>query len=170
MTENNQIQNHFFSKDTISNLNKLLLQQSSFQNLSRDGKLELINILVKHMKQVYKAMDITKINEENFSSIFDQFKKYSLIESLNEINKTNTLSNLQQSSSELKFARDFNSNPTNGNKLMERPSSTKINSNQFDQPNYLNSTENIYNQDIISNKKNINNLSEDDEKKKNIFS
>ena len=124
-------QNNFFSKETISGLNKLLLQNSSLQNLSRDGKQELINILIKNMKTVFKSMDTSKINNNNFNSIFEQFKKFSISESLNEISKSNIFS-LQQSTSELKFERDFNSNPNNGNKLMERPESTKIINKSFD--------------------------------------
>ena len=124
-------QNNFFSKETISGLNKLLLQNSSLQNLSRDGKQELINILIKNMKTVFKSIETSKINNNNFNSIFEQFKKFSISESLNEISKSNIFS-LQQSTSELKFERDFNSNPNNGNKLMERPESTKIINKSFD--------------------------------------
>jgi len=120
-----QLQSMFFSKETISGLNKILLQQSNYQNLNREGKEKLINILVKNMKVVYRSLDSSKINKDNFNSIFDQFKKHSVIESLGEIKKTNTLMNLQQSSSDLKFERDFKSNPNQGNKFLDRPESTK---------------------------------------------
>ena len=39
-----QIQADFFSKNNISGLNKILLQQTNNQNISRDSKQELINI------------------------------------------------------------------------------------------------------------------------------
>jgi len=119
----------FFSKDNISSLNKLLLQQSNYQNLTREGKQELIDILIKNMKIIYKSMDISKISNNNFNSIFEQFNKYSLNESLKEISKTNNLSNLNKQPSELKFQRDFNSFPNSGNKLIDRPTSTKNISN-----------------------------------------
>ena len=127
-----QLQNMFFSKDTIAGLNKIIVQQSNYQNLSREGKEKLINILIKNMKTVYRSLDATKINKDNFGSIFDQFKKHSVIESIGEIKKTNVLTNLQQSSSDLKFERDFKSNPNPGNKFMDRPESTKIQVNNLE--------------------------------------
>ena len=120
-----ELQNEFFSKKTIAGLNKVLLQQSNYQNLNREGKEKLINVLIKNMKVVYRSLDSTKINKDNFTSIFDQFKKHSVNESLEEIKKSNVLMNLQQSSSDLKFERDFKSNPNPGNKFLDRPESTK---------------------------------------------
>lgn len=120
-----QLQSMFFSKETIAGLNKIILQQSNYQNLNREGKEKLINILVKNMKVVYRSLDSSKINKDNFNSIFDQFKKHSVVESLGEIKKTNALMNLQQSPSDLKFERDFKSNPNQGNKFLDRPESTK---------------------------------------------
>jgi hypothetical protein len=60
-----QLQSMFFSKETISGLNKILLQQSNYQNLNREGKEKLINILVKNMKVVYRSLDSSKINKDN---------------------------------------------------------------------------------------------------------
>ena len=48
-----QIQAKFFSKDNISGLNKILLQQTDNQNISRENKQELISILVKNMKIIF---------------------------------------------------------------------------------------------------------------------
>jgi hypothetical protein len=127
-----QLQSMFFSKETISGLNKIILQQSNYQNLNREGKEKLINILVKNMKVVYRSLDASKINKDNFNSIFDQFKKHSVVESISEIKKTNVLMNLQQSSSDLKFERDFKSNPNPGNKFLDRPESTKSITPQVD--------------------------------------
>ena len=67
-----QLQNIFFSKDCISGLNKLILQQNNLNNLNRDGKQEVINVLVKNMKTVYRSLDLGKINNTNFDSIFKQ--------------------------------------------------------------------------------------------------
>jgi hypothetical protein len=132
-----QFQNMFFSKDTISSLNKLLLQQTNVQNLSRDGKQELINVLIKNMKMVYKSIDLDKINNKNFDSIFNQFKKHSISESIGEIKKLN-LSNFQQSPSELRMKREFDSVPNPGNKIMQRPSATKNTSiNTTDNRNFI---------------------------------
>jgi hypothetical protein len=130
-----QIQSNFFSKDNISGLNKILLQQTNNQNISREGKQELINILIKNMKIIFKQIDINKINSNNVNMIFEQFKNHSLKNAITEVN----LMSKPQTSSDLKFNRDFNSNPTNGNKLMERPTPTKQNNsfnNSFTNNNY----------------------------------
>ena len=119
----------FFSKETISGLNKILLQQSNYQNLSREGKQEIINVLVKNMKSIYKSIDQSRVNSNNFNNVFDQFKKASLTDTLSELKRTNVLQNHLQSPSDLKFQRDFASNPNSGNKLMERPEATKIQGN-----------------------------------------
>lgn len=112
-----QIQAKFFAKENISNLNKILLQQTNKQNIPRELKQEIINVLIKNMKIVFKQIDLSKVNSNNINTLFEQFKNHSLRNTINEI----------QSPSDLKFNRDFNSNPTKGNKLMERPTSTKFN-------------------------------------------
>jgi hypothetical protein len=121
-----QIQQMFFSKDSISNLNKSLLQHPNLNNLTREGKQHLINILVKNMKTVYRSIDLNKINTTNFKSIYDQFRDHSIKQSLVEVKQNNYLSNYAQSTSELKFERDFNSNPNPGNKFIDRPETTKV--------------------------------------------
>jgi hypothetical protein len=112
----NELQNMFFGKDTITNLNKILQQQTNMESANKDMKQELVNTLVKNMKTVYRSIDMSKINSTNFNSIFDQFKKHSIIESINDFKSNDT-----------KFKRDFTSNPNSGNKLMDRPQSTKYN-------------------------------------------
>jgi hypothetical protein len=66
------------------------------------------------MKNVYRSLDLTKINNTNFDSIYKQFKEHSLKISLSEIKQSNLLANYSQSASEIKFQRDFNSNPNFG--------------------------------------------------------
>ena len=124
LTEQTQIQNIFFAKDTISELNKTILQNQILQNLPRESKQEIIDILIRNMKMVYKNLDISKINQSNIQSIHGQFKKISLEQTINDINAH---TNYLKSPTDLKFQRDFTSNPNKGNKLMERPESTKSN-------------------------------------------
>ena len=81
-----QIQAKFFSKDNISGLNKILLQQTNNQNVTREVKQELISVLIKNMKTIYKQIDLSKINSNNIEIIFDQFKNHSLKNTVNEIN------------------------------------------------------------------------------------
>ena len=120
-----QVNKLFFAKENIATLNKHILEKLEAQHIDRNGKEELINILIKNMKSVYKALDTRKINNSNVNSILEQFKKHSVIEAINDITKNNILSKYQNSST-LKFARDFNSVPTNGNKFVDRPTSTKV--------------------------------------------
>jgi hypothetical protein len=134
LTEQTQIQNIFFAKDTISELNKTILQNQILQNLPRESKQEIIDILIKNMKTVYKNLDISKINQTNIQSIHGQFKKISLEQTINDINKH---TNYLKSPTELKFQRDFTSNPNKGNKLMDRPESTKS-TQQVKQPSLTN--------------------------------
>jgi hypothetical protein len=124
VSEQAQIQNIFFAKDTISELNKVILQNQILQSLPRESKQEIIDILIKNMKIVYKNLDISKINQSNIQSIHTQFKKISLEQTINDINKH---TNYLKSPTDLKFQRDFTSNPNKGNKLMDRPESTKTN-------------------------------------------
>ena len=58
-----QLQNIFFSKDTIATCNKSLLTQSNLNDISRENKQEIINLLVKNMKMVYRSIDINRINK-----------------------------------------------------------------------------------------------------------
>ena len=121
-----QLQTLFFSKDCISGLNKFLLQQLNLENLNREGKQEVINILVKNMKTIFRSINLVKINNTNFDSIFKQFQEHSVKQSLNEIKQSNLFTAYSQSASDLKFQRDFTSNPNSGNKYMDRPEASKI--------------------------------------------
>ena len=120
-----QVQNIFFSKDNIAELNKTILEKTNMHNLNREGKQEFITLLVKNMKIVYKSIDSSKINNTNLSSILQQFKKHSLIEAMNDINKNNIVDKYNNSAA-LKFNRDFSSNPNKGNQLQDRPQATKM--------------------------------------------
>lgn len=120
-----QLQNLFFSKDCISGLNKVLLQQNNLNNLNREGKQEVINILVKNMKTVYRSLNLGKINNTNFDSIYKQFKEHSVKQSLSEIKQSNLFTAYSLSASDLKFQRDFTLNSKSENKYMNRPESSK---------------------------------------------
>jgi hypothetical protein len=125
----NDLNSIFFSKNIISSLNKILLKECNLYNINREGKQEIVNILIKNMKLVYKSINTEKINNNNFNSIFEQFKKHSIIEASNDIKQNNILSIYQNSASDIKFKRDFNSNSSDGNKVFDRPQSTKTTSN-----------------------------------------
>ena len=140
----NQIQNLFFSKDTISAFNKIIIHDQSLQNLSRSGKQEIIDLLIKNMKIIYKNIDLSKINQSNYPSIFEQFKKISLLQTINDIKKNNIVSNFQKLPSELKLQRDFSSNPNKGNLLMDRPENPRNNQQNNIEPTKINQQNNIF--------------------------
>lgn len=99
------------------------------QDISREGKQELIEIIIKHMKIVYKSIEINKINSNNIEYIFEQFKKFVITETITELSNNNFNIKYYMSTAELKFNRDFKSNPNTGNKLMDRPMTTKVSNN-----------------------------------------
>ena len=133
MTEQNyskqdMLKNKFFSKDLIANLNKVVQQQLNVPNLSRDTKQDIVNTLVKNMKTVYKQIDVNTVNGNNIDKVFDQFKKYSLNYTLSELKSMTMATSPQVNAADHKFQRDFNSNPNPGNRVMDRPESTKVTS------------------------------------------
>ena len=133
MDSNGQIKtitDTFFSKENISGLNKKLLEKNNLLEINKDAKKKIIDLLIKNMKLVYKSLDLKKINKKNFDSIYDQFNKSSFNETQKELSSNDNSTINQLNSSRLKFERDFNSNPNNGNKLSERPVPSQ-NKNQF---------------------------------------
>ena len=127
------VQNTLFSKDNISNLNKQILETYNLNDIDKPMKKKIIDILIKNMKTIYKKLDLKKIDNKNFKAIVAQFNKGSIGETGRELSKDEELLQMiSPNSSQLKFKRDFNSNPNSGNKIMERPSSaSNKNKNEF---------------------------------------
>ena len=115
------IQDIFFSKENISGLNKKLLEKTHLNDIPKESKKQVIDLLIKNMKAVYKSIDAKRINKKNLDSIYQQFNNMCLAEAEKELKKNDVLSLIQPNASELKFKRDFDSNPNAGNKLMDRP-------------------------------------------------
>lgn len=115
------IQDMFFSKENISSLNKKLLEKNRLNDIPKESKKQIIDLLIKNMKGVYKSIDVKRINKKNFDSIHQQFNNMCLTEAEKELKKNDIASLIQPNASELKFKRDFDSNPNSGNKLMDRP-------------------------------------------------
>ena len=115
------IQDMFFSKENISSLNKKLLEKNRLNDIPKESKKQIIDLLIKNMKGVYKSIDVKRINKKNFDSIHQQFNNMCLAEAEKELKKNDIASLIQPNASELKFKRDFDSNPNSGNKLMDRP-------------------------------------------------
>jgi hypothetical protein len=136
------VQDSFFSKENISTINKKIIEKNNFHDIPKEGKKEIINLIIKNMKSVYKSIDLRKINKKNFESIFNQFNQVSLQEVDKELKKKDILTLIQPNAADLKFKRDFDSNPNSGNKVMDRPSSS---SKSFLLPPNYDSDKNIVN-------------------------
>jgi len=128
----------FFSKENISSLNKKLLEKNKLTEINKNDKKKIIDLLIKNMKIIYKSLDLKKINKKNFDSIYQQFNKTSYNETQKELNSTDIFG---INAAQLKFDRDFNSNPNNGNKVSERPVPSQ-NINQFLYPPNQNKSNN----------------------------
>ena len=138
MTEQNyskqdMLKNKFFSKDLIASLNKVVQQQINVPNLSRDAKQDIVNTLVKNMKTVYKQIDLNTVTGNNIDKVFDQFKKYSLNYTISDLKSTTMATSPMVSAADHKFQRDFTSNPNPGNRVMDRPESTKATPSSLNQ-------------------------------------
>jgi hypothetical protein len=121
------IQENFFSKNNIEILNKKLLDQLNAISANGKDKQYIVNTLLKNMKITWKKIDSTKINRNNFQSIFTQFNNLSLKTTYLELNEL--INNKKtKDPSILKFERDFKSNPNSGVTFMERSQSVMDNS------------------------------------------
>jgi hypothetical protein len=138
----------FFSKENISSLNKKLLEKNKLTEINKNDKKKIIDLLIKNMKIIYKSLDLKKINKKNFDSIYQQFNKTSYNETQKELSSTDILGINEVNAAQLKFDRDFNSNPNNGNKVSERPVPSQ-NINQFLYP--PNNNQNKSNNDKFDN-------------------
>ena len=73
-----EIKEILFSKDTISALNKQVLEKFNLTEVSKESKKKVIDLLIANMKIVYKSLDSKKINNKNINSVFTQFNKVKL--------------------------------------------------------------------------------------------
>lgn len=126
-----EIQSMFFSRENISCLNKQLLNALNKINTDRDDKKHIIDILIENMKKVYKNLELTKITNDNFPSVFHQFKKYSLDESIVEINESYKKTTVSNNFNDKNMYSTTNRNLETGHKnhnttFMTRPVSTTI--------------------------------------------
>ena len=56
-----KIQDKFFHKDVISNLNKQLLVKNNLQNCDMNKKQEIVTTLINSMKKVYRSINVNEI-------------------------------------------------------------------------------------------------------------
>jgi len=117
----------FLSKESIANINKCIIDKVNISpDISKDLKKEIILVIIKHMKMVYKNIDNSKVDENNINIIFNQFKDHSINESYNEVIKLSNIKEFMEENTKInkKSSRDFFLSDRNENKVMERPSSS----------------------------------------------
>lgn len=115
------IQEIFFSKNNIITLNNKILEKINNIDLNKNQKIFIANTIVKHMKIIWKSLNLNKINNANIKSIFNQFNSIVLKNSFTEI--STHIQNEIKDPYKSKYERDFNSNPNNGVSFMERSES-----------------------------------------------
>ena len=113
----------FLSKDNTSNLYKEILKENKLQALPRKAKEIIVTNLVENMKDVYRHLDRSKINKDNYGAILNQFNSMCIKETSNTLKNSQIFSGEDNQVSRIKFARDFNSTPKKQVKFLERPTS-----------------------------------------------
>jgi hypothetical protein len=112
--------NDFIDKKNITHLYNTILKKKNLQNESKERKKIVIDTLLNNMKKVYRSLDTSKINGNNYHSIFKQFNNICLEETEKKLTTALKVSE-QEKMSKLKFERDFNSQPNREIKIMDRP-------------------------------------------------
>ncbi len=115
MTENINI---FLCKSNIYFLYKKLTTLNELDNISKQKKSSIINILVDNMKKKYKTLDMAKINDKNINSVKNQFNTLCLKET--EKNIQHIIKSPSNIFHDRKHKRDFNTFNRKVN-FMERP-------------------------------------------------
>jgi hypothetical protein len=120
----NNIESTFFSKSNMSNIYTKLIEKLNLNNLSAQHKKYISDLVINNMKQIYKNIDTTKINQTNIKGIFNQFNTHSFNLSLKELQqKMQKTADIKSDPSKLKFERDFKSNPQKEIKIQDRSQS-----------------------------------------------
>jgi hypothetical protein len=95
---------------------------------SDNVKGKVLEVLKKKMQLISSKLQPNMINQTNFESVLNQFNKMSIKETVDQVSNQKS-GIIEPNASKLKFERDFNSVPNQGNKLMDRPLATAANKN-----------------------------------------
>ncbi len=148
------IQNNFFSNKNIFALNNNILEKLNISNITNKQKQLINSILLKNMKLTWEKIDLNKINNSNIKVIFNQFNTYSLNLSIKEVqNKMNTIVQINNDPSKIKFERDFKSNPQKNVTFLDRSESMlnkNVNNNLNNNLNYTQKLSNKFDPNIDS--------------------
>jgi len=122
------IMGKLFSNSNHSLIYKEVLNILNLNDKSDNVKSKVLEVLKKKMQLISSKLQPNMINQTNFESISTQFNKMSIKETVDQISNQKS-GIIEPNASKLKFERDFNSVPNQGNKLMDRPLATAANKN-----------------------------------------
>ena len=115
------------------------------------------------MKETYRAINLKKINKKNIKEIFRQYNKLCINSIKEKLSEDSNISN------NMKYKRDFNSQPIRTVQILERPIFEQKSKQQFSNLNRNETLDDIANFYTPikpnSNNKVVNNYSKDDMKK-----
>jgi hypothetical protein len=117
-----------FSNSNHSLIYKEVLNILNLNDKSDNVKSKVLEVLKKKMQLISSKLQPNMINQTNFESILNQFNKMSIKETVDQVSNQKS-GIIEPNASKLKFERDFNSVPNQGNKLMDRPLATAANKN-----------------------------------------
>jgi len=117
-----------FSNSNHSLIYKEVLNILNLNDKSDNVKSKVLEVLKKKMQLISSKLQPNMINQTNFESILNQFNKMSMKETVDQVSNQKS-GIIEPNASKLKFERDFNSVPNQGNKLMDRPLATAANKN-----------------------------------------
>ena len=113
------LKQEFFSKENIKVLNSKLLNKNNLEDISRDEKKKIVNILITNMKKVYKNIDTQRVNKTNIESIKNQFNEWVFKETDEYLGSNRKKP--KKKLAELRFQREYSSNPNTKVRYMDRP-------------------------------------------------
>jgi len=122
------IMSKLFSNNNHSLIYKEVLNILNLNDKSDNVKSKVLEVLKKKMQLISSKLQPNMINQTNFESILTQFNKMSIKETVDQVSNQKS-GIIEPNASKLKFERDFNSVPNQGNKLMDRPLATAANKN-----------------------------------------
>jgi hypothetical protein len=105
---NNNYSSDFLSKNNITNIYKDIINQNELINITSDKKQLIINELIKNVKETYKTLDNSKINNKNVNNVRKQFNEICLKKTVNNI-KHLLNDDKRDNLHKRKYDRDFNS-------------------------------------------------------------
>ena len=113
----------FLSKDNTKKLLTEVLKKNKLEALPKASKQIIVTDLITNMKNVFKSLDMNKINSNNLDLVLNQFNELCVEETSKNLSGSEVFKGEDSHVSRLKFSRDFHSTPQKEVKFLERPSS-----------------------------------------------